>query len=348
MSETAIKRNKKVDWSRTGILVILLLLVVLGFSSRLVNIFGGNIRAGQVFLATIHRFVVGFERIFLEALPFMLVGSLAAAAVELYFTKEDIQSILSINIWKAIGAGLAAGILLPLGDVGGIILGRSLLRKGASLPAAAALMISAASANLVSLGAALGSKPVLIGFGLRAGIGIIFAVLFALFLSSENQVAALVHRNSLYSPQVYEGSEDPLPPTKIHTLGVNTVHAMLGFMPFLIGGALVSGFIQAFLVESIIPPFEGPFVQQVAFSGLWGILSSGGNAGDLFAVVSWNLTRFSSQGLMVLLAGAFCDLKTIGLYLRVFKTRTIFYMVVFALGVAIMSTLLFGLGGGSQ
>jgi len=346
MSYLNIDRNKKDTWSRTGIFVILSLLVVLGISSRLVNIFGGTIRAGQVFLDAIHRFVVGFEGIFLEALPFLLLGSFAAAVVELYFTKEEVQAIFLTSIWKAIGVGLAAGFLLPVGDVGGIVLGRSLLRKGASLPAAAALMISAASTNLLSLSAALGSSPVLIGFGLRAGIGLVFAVIFALFLSSESRISVLVNRSSLPSPHL---DEVPIPPAatpKIQALGVKIVNTMLGFMPFLLGSSLFSGFIQAFLAQPWLPPFEGSFLQQAATAGVGGILTSGGSVGDLLVVGSWNLTRFSFQGLVFLLAGAFCDLKTIGLYLRVFNIRTIIYMSVLALGITLVTTFLFALGGG--
>lgn len=342
-----VNRSSREIWSRIGVLILLSVLVIFGLFTRIINSFAGTSPTTQDFLGTVHRFVIGFEGIFLEALPFMLVGSLAAGVVDRYYTEDEVQSFFSDNKWKTIGVGLAAGILIPLGDVGGIILGRMLLRKGASLPAAAALMISAASANLVSLGAAIGSRPILIGFGFRAAIGIIFAVMFALFLTSESRVAALVNRDSLFLPSSVKNSDIHAPKAIIPSLGISMVQNMLVFMPFIIAGALVSGIIQVIPAESWLPPFKGSIISQWTSASLWGILTSRGNVGDLLAAGSWNLTGLSSQALIFLLAGAFCDIKTIGLLLKVLKFRTVLYLTVLALGITMMSTLVFGLVRGS-
>lgn len=77
------------------------ILAIIAILSRVIITFGTNEKFSTALSAYSHRFGAGFERIFLETVPFLLLGALAAAVVEQAFTRDEIRSIY--------GSGTARG-----------------------------------------------------------------------------------------------------------------------------------------------------------------------------------------------------------------------------------------------
>lgn len=76
---------------------------------------------------------------------------------------------------------------MPVGEGGSILLARALIKKGAGIPAAVAMMLAAPVVNIPALAAGLGSGGESTAFWFRTGVGAGFAVLFALLISVEHE-----------------------------------------------------------------------------------------------------------------------------------------------------------------
>ncbi len=324
-------------------------LALTGILARTINTLGTN----EVLTAAVadytHRFAAEFERIFLEAVPFLLLGALAASVVEHYFSTAEVEKIFSKRLIPGIAAGLLTGVILPVGEGGSILLARALLRKGAALPSTVVMMLAAPALNVLPLAILLGSGGVSAVFWLRIGIGAVFAIIFGILLSLENQPERLIHVNSLHRhgagiaqfKEAVSGNNQ----NRSNAVAVTTAKEFLEFTPYVIVAALIAAILQTILPVSWIPPVQGGLAGQIGSSGLWALLSSQSNLGDILTVqnsaISWPVV---SQAVFLTL-GIMLDAKLVVLYLRVLSRKAVFYMTVLAIGAAVLTGLVIGIQG---
>lgn len=90
---------------------------------------------------------ITFVSIFLEALPFMLLGSLASGIIEVFVSQERIAAVFpkSKNYTIFLAAGM--GLILPICECAIVPIIRRLLHKGFPLGAAIAFLIGAPIVN---------------------------------------------------------------------------------------------------------------------------------------------------------------------------------------------------------
>ncbi len=93
--------------------------------------------------------------IVLEALPFLLLGSIASGLVEAYVPRDRVERFLPKGRLAATLFGLLLGALTPCCECGVVFLARRLLGKGVPAGAALAFMLAAPVINPVSILATL-------------------------------------------------------------------------------------------------------------------------------------------------------------------------------------------------
>jgi uncharacterized membrane protein YraQ (UPF0718 family) len=88
-----------------------------------------------------------FSGIVLEALPFMLLGSLAGGLIEVYVSRERLIARLPKSRWLVVFSAAALGIACPVCECAVVPGVRRLLGKGIPFPAAVAFLLGAPLVN---------------------------------------------------------------------------------------------------------------------------------------------------------------------------------------------------------
>ncbi len=293
------------------------------------------------FLDSAHRFSVGFERIFLETAPFLLLGAFTSAVVAHFFTDADIQSLFKGGTPRNVIFGILAAVILPVGDGGSVLVARQLLRKGAGVPAAAALMVAGPGVTLIAAGAGLGANGMTGLAGLRFAAAIIFALVFALILGQEGEPERIIkikNRETAgsVSASIPEGEGHT---SKAKAIALAASFEFLEFLPLLVIAAFIGGLLQALIPAGWIPPVQGSAAWQNAGSGLWAILTGQSAVGDLYTVQN-NLTTWSAGAQSIyLLLGMAVDVKLILFYGRIFRRKALLYWIMLSLSLSLLAGL---------
>ncbi|GAB4281478.1 MAG: permease [Candidatus Rifleibacteriota bacterium] len=123
-------------------------------------------------------FSVIFISILFEALPFMLIGSLAGGFIEEFIPKEKLAAYMPAGSFRAVFIGAAIGFVFPVCECAIVPVVRRLLRKGVPFSAAIAYLIAGPIVNpLVAASTAVAYFYNWKIVGLRLGLGYIAAVL---------------------------------------------------------------------------------------------------------------------------------------------------------------------------
>ncbi len=96
--------------------------------------------------ATIYRSTTIFTAILFEAFPFLLMGSLLSAAIEVYVPESKVSALFS-HRWYGIIAGTLGGFIFPTCECASVPITNRLIKNGASSGAAAAFLYAAPVLN---------------------------------------------------------------------------------------------------------------------------------------------------------------------------------------------------------
>ncbi len=128
-----------------------------------------------------------FVSIVLEAIPFMLVGSLVGGIIEAFVSRERITSMLPQKGWLTVCIAACAGMVFPVCECAVVPVVRRLLGKGLPLSAAVAYLLGGPVVNpIVAASTAMAYAfdwPVVIlrtacGYGIAVITGIIIGRIF--------------------------------------------------------------------------------------------------------------------------------------------------------------------------
>ena len=146
---------------------------------------------------SVDNFSVVFSSIMLEAMPFMLLGALAGGIIEVFVSRERMESLLPGSDWASACAAAALGVIFPVCECAIVPVVRRLAGKGLPAAAAIAYLLAGPIVNpVVGLSTALAYnfdwRPVAV----RLGSGYVIAVGVALLL------ARMFKHGSLFAPGV--------------------------------------------------------------------------------------------------------------------------------------------------
>jgi uncharacterized membrane protein YraQ (UPF0718 family) len=144
-------------------------------------------------------FATVFLGIFIEALPYLLLGTLISGIVEVFIDRDQIGRFISKRSVPAALTGALMGLVFPVCECGVIPLTRRLFHKGLPLPAGVAFLLAAPVLNpivIFSTAAAFGWRAMLLW---RLGLSLLIAVIVGLVFSVEQDPSSILHGTVMVS-----------------------------------------------------------------------------------------------------------------------------------------------------
>jgi uncharacterized membrane protein YraQ (UPF0718 family) len=280
----------------------------------------------------IRDFVTIFLGIFIEAVPFLLAGTLVSGFLDVFVSREQLRRFIPGRGVKTVAAGVLLGLFFPVCECGVVPVTRRLFQKGVPLSAGITFLLAAPVMNpvvIVSTWAAFGFGRILVGrVFLAMGIAGLVGLLFSLHPRPEETM--VTSGNPSHACVI----PDRLTPG----LRVRLYHALLiaGQEFFEMGRYLVVGALLAAAMQTIVPQAailrigQGPISSVVMMLILAFVLSVCSTV-DAFLALAFAGNFTTASLLAFLVFGPMVDLKSTLMFLGVFKRRIVAYLILLPL-----------------
>lgn len=306
----------------------ILLWMILG-SSLLVVL--ASITPWSLFLELVSRlnlFATVFLGIFIEAMPYLLFGTLISGLVEVFLDRELMARLISKRSVPAAISGALLGLVFPVCECGVIPLTRRLFHKGLPLPAGIAFLLAAPVFNpivIFSTAAAFGWGTML---AWRVGLSFVIAVSVGLVFAVETDPTNVLKPVSNLTPHEHDHTHEPA------TFGDKIQQALLicadeffEMGRYLIVGALLAAGLQTFIPqETLLAVGSGPVFSVLVMLALAIILSICSTVDAFVALGFAGVFSFGSL-LSFLVFGPMVDIKSTLMYLQVFRRKPVAYLL---------------------
>lgn len=295
-------------------------------------------------------FAAAFLSIFIEAVPFLLLGSLASGIIEVFIDREEIARWVPRSRWLGALAGSFLGLVFPVSECGVVPFTRRLISKGVPVSIGVATLLAGPALNPIAIAstlAAFGAGPVFWG---RMGLSLVIAILVSLIISLHDDPTRLLRHNRIElrpqpMPQPAESLSTDFPPAERPGFAVQlrrtifvSVDEFFEFGRYLVLGAVLAAVLRTFVpLLALLDAGQGPVLPVLSMSGLAVLLSVGSTA-DAFIAQAFTGTFTAGSILAFLVLGPMVDVKHISLFLRVFKPRMVAYLVLLPFGLTLVFT----------
>lgn len=296
----------------------------------------------------VYIFTTVFLGIFIEAAPFLLLGTFASGFVEVFISRDDMARIIPKGMLPATFMGGMLGFAFPVCECGVVPLTRRLFRKGFPVSAGIAFLLAAPTINPIALAAtyaAYGFSDVLLfRFGLGLTIPVFIGLVFAmgatparlLLPRSYAQRAPVMMGASTDFSDVDRidalkiGTETGQKPTLVVQLRQATRIASNEFFEmgkYLILGSVLAALMQTFISQDDILSLGSNPVTSVVFMQVLAFVLSVCSTVDSFISLSFVNTFSTGSILGFLVFGPMADIKSTLMYLNVFRRNVVFYII---------------------
>ncbi|MBL8077052.1 MAG: permease [Anaerolineales bacterium] len=320
--------------SRPLVVAVIIIVLILVASSMLPIIFFTWLWDRLNIFATV------FLGIFVEAVPYLLLGTLASGLVEMFLDRDQMSRWISHRPIPAAVTGALMGMVFPVCECGVVPLTRRLFHKGLPLSAGVAFLLAAPVLNpivILSTAAAFGWKAMLLW---RVGLSLVIAVVVGLVFSVEKD-ASNVLRPVLDMAHDHHHEESKSFVEKIRAAFVITADEFFEMGRYLIVGALLAAGLQTFIPQSALLTIgSGPVLSVLVMLGL-AILLSICSTVDAFVALGFVGTFSFGSVLSFLVFGPMVDIKSIIMYAQVFKKRSVAYLVLIPFVMSLLSGIIF-------
>lgn len=254
----------------------------------------------------------------LQAVPFLLLGVLAAEVIEVYASPALIARVFPTHPGVSILTALLFAFLLPVCDCSAVPIFRSLLRKGVPLSAATTLMLASPAINplvIASTWYAFGSWGLV---GVRVGLSALVALLVGLSM-------LIVPPWALRDSGGDEGTDGcccadgcELPDRSAVGVLASTGRSFGRIVPFLLGGVAASTLAQVLWpVSSLLSGLPGAAALPLMMAA--GFALSLCSSSD--AVIARSLASLAPSGALMgfMVFGPMMDVKNVALLASQFR-----------------------------
>jgi uncharacterized membrane protein YraQ (UPF0718 family) len=288
-----------------------------------------------------------FLGIFIEAVPFLMLGTLASGLIEVFVDQSTLKRLIPRSVFLSAVLGGLMGLFFPVCECGVVPLVRRLFRKGLPIPAGVAFLLAAPVINpivLLSTGTAFGFGKI---FFMRAGFTFLIAVIVALIFSTAQTPWEILRPTPWIQAETSDlclceehdddhehehdhdhtiASQNTL--GKIFEVFQIAIDEFFEIGRYLILGGLIAAGMQAFIPQSILLNVgTGPVVSVLVMMALAVLLSICSTV-DSFVALGFMGTFSTGAIVAFLVYGAMVDIKSTLMYLRVFRTRAAIYLLV--------------------
>ncbi len=336
----AASYNKPKNRLATLFISLLVILLVLSSQLPLLTFFAWLGERLGVF-ATI------FLGIFIEALPFLLLGTLGSGFVEVFLKQDQVQNLFPRNRWLSTLAGSLMGLVFPVCECGVIPFTRRLFGKGLPISAGISFLLASPVVNpivIASTAAAFGTGQML---GLRIGISLLVAFIIGLVFSVARGPAEILKTQSLPETHFHLHNtglhRQPFQPTRLQQMLVIAGDEFFEMGRYLVIGAALAAALQALVPQTILLALgQGPVISVLILMLLAVVLSICSTV-DAFVVLGFVGTFSPGAILAFLVFGPMVDIKSTLMYLSVFKKRAVLYLILLSFGLSFLAGLMVNL-----
>lgn len=307
-------------------------------------------------------FATIFLGIFIEAAPFLLLGSLASGLVEVFISKDDMARVVPRNLIGATIVGGLMGFVFPVCECGVVPLVRRLFNKGIPISMGVAFLLAAPIINPV----ALASTYAAYGFGdmlmLRFSMGLLVATSIGLLFSLNPRPLTILRPGSIpafagASPQASQKTQkhQKNQPKRIEKMNLVQVkqpmHQRLQMAlrfasddffdmgKYLVIGSMLAAGMQTVVSQSTLTDLGSGPVSSVLTMQLLAFVLSVCSTVDAFISLAFRNTFTTGSILSFLVFGPMVDIKSTMMFLNVFNRKIVLYLIL----LPFLMTLLIGI-----
>jgi uncharacterized protein len=326
--------NQPRPLSRVSILTIILGVLVLVISSM------APIGLYAWLWNRLNIFATVFLGIFVEAVPYLLLGTLASGLVEMFVDSSLMSRWIPQRPIAAAVSGALMGMFFPVCECGVVPLTRRLFHKGLPLSAGIAFLLAAPVLNpivILSTAAAFGWKAMLFW---RVGLSLVIAVIVGLVFSVEKDPANVLHPILTITHDHHQDGAKTFT-EKIRAAFVITADEFFEMGRYLIAGSMLAAGLQTFIPQSALLAIgHGPVLPVLVMLAL-AILLSICSTVDAFVALGFIGTFSFGSVLSFLVFGPMVDIKSIIMYSQVFKKRSVAYLVLIPFTMSLLVGIIF-------
>ena len=273
-------------------------------------------------------FATRFLGIFIEAVPFLLLGTLTSGLIDAFVRPDDIVRYLPRNPILATIAGAFLGIVFPVCECGVVPVARRLFTKGLPMSVGISFLLAAPFMNPIVFAStyiAFGLGPIFIfRFVLTAVIAIVVGLIFAVNARPEE----VLQPASMMDPSLRNASQ--MRPTMRRGFGRAMSVASGEFFEmgrFLVMGCLMAAAMQTFIPQdTLLSVGEGPVLSVIVMQ-LFAFILSVCSTVDSFLALAFVNTFTTGSIVAFLTFGPMVDVKSTMMFMGVFKRRTVAYLI---------------------
>lgn len=287
-------------------------------------------------------FATVFLGIFVEAIPYLLLGTFASGLVEVFMDQDQMSKWISHRPISAAIGGALMGMVFPVCECGVVPLTRRLFNKGLPLSAGVSFLLAAPVMNpivIFSTAAAFGWGNMLFW---RMGVSLVIAVTVGLVFSIEkNPANVLLPILSLSHEHEHPHKENTSIAEKIRQALLITADEFFEMGRYLILGGMLAAGLQTFIPQSsLLAIGNGPVISVLVMLAL-AILLSICSTVDAFVALGFMGTFSFGSVLSFLVFGPMVDIKSIIMYLQVFRRRSVTYLVAIPFMMSLLAGIIF-------
>ncbi|HEV2756232.1 MAG TPA: permease [Actinomycetota bacterium] len=281
-------------------------------------------------------FVLVFTSIVVEALPFILLGALVSAVIEVYVPDRTFERLARLPSALQIPGAALGGLAFPVCECGSVPVARRLITRGMHPGAGLAFMLAAPILNpivILSTVVAYGGRDLALEMAAgRVLLGLALAVVAGWALGNVRPGDLLRERDDAPACDHDEGSRSRF----VEHLAGDFFH--MG--RFVILGAGLAALLQTAIPQSLVSGVaRTPVIGSLALMGIAFVLSLCSEA-DAFVAVSFTPFPIGSQ-LAFLVFGPVVDAKLAFLYGATFRRRFVLRLLAVAVPVVLAGSLWF-------
>ncbi len=295
------------------------------------------------FVSRLNLFATVFLGIFIEAMPYLLIGTLISGLVEVFLDREVMARVISKRAVPAAVSGALMGLVFPVCECGVIPLTRRLFHKGLPLPAGIAFLLAAPVFNpivIFSTAAAFGWGEMLLW---RLGLTLAIALTVGLVFAVEKDPANILRPVMLSGEHEHDHAHEATQSfgDKIQQALLICADEFFEMGRYLVIGAMLAAGLQTFIPqETLLAVGSGPVLSVVVMLVLAIILSICSTVDAFVALGFVGAFSFGSI-LSFLVFGPMVDIKSTLMYLQVFKRKPVAYLILIPFLASLLTGMLF-------
>lgn len=285
--------------------------------------------------ATFATFTTRFLGIFIEAVPFLLLGSLVSGLIEVFVSRDTLIAFVPRNRYLAAVGGTFLGMIFPVCECGVVPVARRLYKKGLPVSVGIAFLLAAPFMNPIVFAStfiAFGFGEIFIGrFIITAVIAITVGLLFAAFTTPQRVLHPDVLEEHLHSQTCDADHSTPAKrPAFVPGVLDASRHAYdeaLEMGRFLVIGCMLAAAMQTLVPqETLLAVGSGPAISVLVMQILAFVLSVCSTV-DAFLALAF-VNTFTTGSLLAFLSfGPMVDIKSTMMFLGVFRRPVVAVLI---------------------